>query len=252
MRGFSLVELSIVLVILGLLVGGVTVGQSMIRSGEVRAVAAEVSGYTAAVNAFKTQYEGMPGDLRNATAYFGTAASCPGDETTPKTTAATCNGDGDGAVFGSTGTNYERHLFWHHLGAAKLIPELLTGVRSSSASDNYVTNGLNIPISKLTDGGYAIYRSQSGAASSYFSQGASLHTIQLGTYNNVAIGGAAKVLETKEAKNLDEKMDDGFPGTGRVRSRKSGNCPTTTSEATAKYRVSLSGLQCVLQFNMGF
>lgn len=55
-RGFSLVELSIVLVILGLLTGGILAGQSLIRAAELRAVSTEYSRYATAVQSFRDKY----------------------------------------------------------------------------------------------------------------------------------------------------------------------------------------------------
>lgn len=70
-RGFSLVELSIVLVILGLLTGGILAGQSLIRAAELRSYITDVQRYPAAVNAFKDKYFAYPGDMANATKFWG-------------------------------------------------------------------------------------------------------------------------------------------------------------------------------------
>ena len=71
---FTLVELSIVLVIIGLLVGGVLSGKSLIRASELRAVASEFSYYKIAIGNFKDKYSALPGDMRNAVTYWGAAA----------------------------------------------------------------------------------------------------------------------------------------------------------------------------------
>ena len=60
--GFSLVELSIVLVILGLLTGGILAGQSLIRAAELRSISTDYSRYIAAVQAFRDKYFALPGD----------------------------------------------------------------------------------------------------------------------------------------------------------------------------------------------
>ncbi|MGB1540395.1 MAG: prepilin-type N-terminal cleavage/methylation domain-containing protein, partial [Rickettsiales bacterium] len=64
--GFSLVELSIVLVILGLLTGGILGGQSLIRAAELRSVSKEYEKYQTAINIFKDKYFALPGDFNNA------------------------------------------------------------------------------------------------------------------------------------------------------------------------------------------
>ena len=65
-KGFSLVELSIVLVILGLLIGGILTGQSLIRAAELRSVTTQYQGYVTAVNTFRDKYFALPGDMPNA------------------------------------------------------------------------------------------------------------------------------------------------------------------------------------------
>src|SRR5271163_852919 len=65
---FTLIELSIVLVIIGLIVGGVLVGQDLIKAAEIRATVAQVEKYNAAVNTFRTKYNGIPGDIVNTQA----------------------------------------------------------------------------------------------------------------------------------------------------------------------------------------
>ena len=80
--GFSLVELSIVLVILGLLTGGILAGQSLIRAAELRSVATESQRYMAALNSFRDKYFALPGDMANATAFWGAQNATP----------ATCHG----------------------------------------------------------------------------------------------------------------------------------------------------------------
>src|SRR5438552_4058186 len=80
-QAFSLVELSIVLVILGLLVGGILSGQSLIRAAELRSVTTEFSRYLAAVQSFKDKYFALPGDMANATAFWGIAGGTGSDAT---------------------------------------------------------------------------------------------------------------------------------------------------------------------------
>lgn len=95
-RGFSLVELSIVLVILGLLVGGVLAGQSLIKAASARKTLAWNTGMQTNFNTFRDKYFALPGDMTNATDFWGrsTAAGvCTGQPGTPSATG-TCNGDG--------------------------------------------------------------------------------------------------------------------------------------------------------------
>jgi prepilin-type N-terminal cleavage/methylation domain-containing protein len=88
-QGFTLIELSIVLVIIGLIVGGVLVGQDLIRAAAVRGQISQIEKYQTAVNTFRTKYDGLPGDLSNAANFgFQPRGSCPGQ------------GDGNGVLMG--------------------------------------------------------------------------------------------------------------------------------------------------------
>lgn len=107
-QGFTLVELSIVLVIVGLLLGGILVGQDMIRSSQVRSVIADVEAYKSAAYMFQDKYGCIPGDCRNAEMYW---------------TEAT-NGDGDGQL----DTWPERFGAWQQLALSGMIKGAYSGV----------------------------------------------------------------------------------------------------------------------------
>lgn len=62
-KGFTLIELSIVLVIIGLIVGGILIGRDMIRAAEIRSLISEKNQYIVATNNFRNKYNAMPGDI---------------------------------------------------------------------------------------------------------------------------------------------------------------------------------------------
>ena len=66
-QGFTLVELAIVMIIIGLLIGGVLKGQQLIENAKVTATISQIKGFQAALNSFRDTYSAMPGDMRNAT-----------------------------------------------------------------------------------------------------------------------------------------------------------------------------------------
>lgn len=245
--GFSLVELSIVLVILGLLTGGILGGQALIRAAELRAVSTEYARYAAALSSFRDKYFALPGDMTNATS-FGT--------TTPNYVG---NGDGDGQVEQTAvATTNEISLIWIHLASAGLIEGSYTNVANGA-----LTAGTNKPRSKLGNGGWnALYLGVVAMASaSYFE----------GNYGNALLfgGGTAtdlptEILKPEEAWNIDTKMDDGKPATGSVTSLErdalaaasAAGCssPATagTTLAASVYQLDQTGINCTLNFATGY
>ena len=115
-QGFSLVELSIVLVILGLLTGGILTGQSLIRAAELRSVTTEFQKYQTAAMTFRDRYFALPGDMRNATDFWGAMTNC-GAASPAGTGTQTCNGNGNGSIDTATasGRTGENFGFWRQL-----------------------------------------------------------------------------------------------------------------------------------------
>lgn len=107
-RGFTLIELSIVLVIIGLLVGGVIKGQELVKGARQNNLSNAVQGYIAAANNYMGTYRAIPGDDANA------------KERWTLTNDTTQDGDIDGA-WNSTSDTDQSRLFWQHLRASGLI-----------------------------------------------------------------------------------------------------------------------------------
>jgi prepilin-type N-terminal cleavage/methylation domain-containing protein len=258
LRGFSLVELSIVLVIVGLLVGGILAGQNLVRSSELRSVTTDISKFTTAINAFQDRYDSLPGDLATATTYWGAANA---DATTCKTTIGTgtqtCNGDGNGKTAEYTVTDYESFRAWQQLKNAGLIEGSYTGVRVNAT--NGVDLGVNSPESRIGGAGYSLfYMTNVGADLSWFND-TYRHIIQFGAEvgNPATTANFNPVITPPEALSIDAKSDDGRPGTGTIMTKKSssayvGNCASSASADTAVYSVSSNAPICDLVFKLGF
>ena len=118
-HGFTLIELSIVLVIIGLIAGGVLVGQDLIRAAGVRAQISQIEKYNTAANTFRGKYDALPGDMnKTAAAQFGFVAR----------TGILGDGDGNGLIAGTNGgnafgtyQNSESLYFWADLSQVGLI-----------------------------------------------------------------------------------------------------------------------------------
>lgn len=100
-KGFTLVEIAIVLVIIGLLLGGILKGQEMITQAKIKNVIADFSGISAAYHGYQDRYRAIPGDDLNATRWTGA-------------TAGSGNGVVAGAYNSGTATD-ESRLWWDHL-----------------------------------------------------------------------------------------------------------------------------------------
>ncbi len=72
MRGFTLVEVSIVIVIIGLIIGGIFVGKDLLLQSSIRAQISQIDAIEASINTFRLKYGCLPGDCPNATDIFGT------------------------------------------------------------------------------------------------------------------------------------------------------------------------------------
>lgn len=236
---FSLVELSIVLVILGLLVGGVLSGQSLIRAAQIRSVSTDYQKYSAAIYSFRDKYFALPGDMPNATNFWGTAAGAGNDSTcynAVENTTATCNGDADGTI-GSV-TYSEMYLIWKHLANAQLIEGRYIGTDATNSGDpSSVVPAKNMPSTKMSSSGYW----QIG----YVSLAGDALNFALPSGSPLALYGAS--LTPADAWNIDTKVDDGLPGTGKIIVKKL--CSTAAGvappgDATAKYDLSGTTTNC--------
>lgn len=99
--GFTLVELAIVLVIIGLILAAVLKGQEMIQNAKVKNAINDLRGVSAAYYAYQDRYKAIPGDDLHASTHFNGGT----------------NGNGDGIITGAytdSGTATESGLFWQH------------------------------------------------------------------------------------------------------------------------------------------
>ncbi len=209
-KGFTLVEMSIVLVIIGVIVAGVAVGAEMIANARTRAVVTQLQQYEAAVATFREKYKATPGDMMKATQYLGAAAH---------------NGDGndrldDSANIATPGNNTlaasfssELLWFWQDLSLAGLIGSGYDGATVS-------TNG-GYPITKLKKGGIVAMTDISVnvwvvgvntilSGGNYTSGNGTL------TFGSGIANTGANLLTPSEAYSIDNKMDDGTINTGMV------------------------------------
>ncbi|MBY0356224.1 MAG: type II secretion system GspH family protein [Rickettsiales bacterium] len=263
MRGFSLLELSVVIVVIGLLTGGVVASQSISESAKLRRVIEDVDVYKKAVIAFKDQYEAYPGDFARATEIWGIAGGTGNDSTCYTTDAsatanpkATCNGNGDniieapipGAAGGYSNIWFaaERYRGWQHLANSGMISGRYNGIATGGGA-GYHTAGVNAPRGPAEGfyqlGGFMYARTGGG---DWFYEDPLYNWISF----NSASQGLIPDFDALTFYKIDAKIDDGKPGTGKVFATQSTaswqpNCTTTTNPFTAEYNVTSKQKLCL-------
>ena len=202
--GFTLVEIAIVLVIIGLLLGGILKGQEMITQAKIKNVVNDFNGMTAAVNSYQDRYRALPGDDSSAASrWTGVVA-----------------GNGDG-IFGTSGTDFynititaapsaatkENNLFWWHLRFAGFVGGSTSA--TAMASVQQPANAANGIMGVQTSG--------------------------MGFTSNII---CSSNLPDKIAIAVDTQMDDGASTTGQVRglAQSSPNPNPGTTTPTSAYQ----------------
>jgi prepilin-type N-terminal cleavage/methylation domain-containing protein len=263
---FSLIELSVVIAIIALIAGGVYLGKDLLESSKNRNILIQANDIKMAVLEFQDKYGALPGDMATATSIWGRAdgntpitnnCNDPEDDRNIADPIATCSGDGDRTIARQgNGENYELFRAFQHLANAKMYPNSYTGVPGTSGGID-VNIGGNVPDSDIRGAGYDIMYLEDGALPGKYFGGLSYrHVIHFGkevSGNNYAHGVAISAVEASE---IDRKIDDGFPGLGKVLTfdnSEHGNCASTDMPATATYQLmNDSGEHCALVFVTGF
>jgi hypothetical protein len=253
---FTLIELAIVLVTLGLLVGGVLVGQSLIRSAQLHGVITDYENRISAIKSFKTKYDSIPGDMSNATEFWGTASGgCPFGTGTG---TQTCNGDGNRLINHDEFTSSEHFRFWQHLANANLIEGNYTGIRAGTWWQSSTT--ANSPKGTLPNSLW--FTINWGLM--YYPNGQPFifgidytNTLQL-AHAEPNEQPFSPLFKPGELWSIDTKIDDGKPATGKLVARAQGSPPglstcTTTiandaQNLAADYLLSNSGITCAAMF----
>ena len=181
-RGFTLIEVAIVLAIVGLLLGGVLKGQALVDSARVRSLSSEVTGIQSAWFSFQDRYRSIPGDFSSAPSQIDSEAIA---------------GNGNGRL----DDGRERAAVWQQLSMAGLISGRFDGQSASAGGADDVECGPDTCPKNPFNGYYKI---------SYSAQAADArdpaHEIFTGNQIPVAI-----------LSELDRKLDDGRANSGRFR-----------------------------------
>lgn len=260
-RGFTLVEIAIVLVIIGLIVGGVMVGRTLIEAANVRAQITQIEKLNTATNTFKLKYNGLPADLNP------TRAASFGLRLIPVANASRFD---NGFIDGSASTTLEGITFLTHLQQANLIE--CTGC--NPAVIDWVTGS-------TWDGAFTKAKINSGANVEIY--GGNVPAGENGTEQNYSNNyfeivqsrsSTSRAMTPVQAFALDNKVDNGLPLTGRViatnnpgqnfwgdywngtrtpsQAAAGGNACVSTSSSPSVYNSTNSNLLCNVRFEAQF
>lgn len=211
-QGFTLIEIAIVLVIIGLLLGGVLKGQELIQNARVRNVIAQQDGIKAAFFGFQDRYRGIPGDYKKDLAN----QNIPGAGTV-------CGGDGNSLI----DTEDESFCAWFHLAKSNFITGNYTGLAGTGTSKADANNSPANPFGGLMQ---VIYDEKYADASATPNK-----------INNIKTG--INIPSTILAE-VDRKIDDGAPTTGSFRFSDVG-VPTGAACVTTTKTWDITGAQTV-------
>jgi prepilin-type N-terminal cleavage/methylation domain-containing protein len=214
--GFTLVELAIVIVIIGLLVGGVLQGQELIKQAKIRAVIAQLREYDTAINTFRAKYDNsIPGDFDKATV-FGIGDNLA-EETTGNFDPALTDGNNNKVLEAYPAGN-TLDFAWE----LKNLFVMLSNAGLVKGSFNQSTLNANIRSAYpevATGGGMIVVSSNNSlyyllAATASYASGDPAPSIDEGALDG---GFLSHILTPEEAYSIDSKLDDGKPTLGNTK-----------------------------------
>lgn len=214
--GFTLVELAIVLMIIGLLIGGILRGQESMENARVTTTLQQVTSYQGAKHTFMDAYATLPGDIPVADARI------PG--CTAANACANGNGDGIVGILNAGNGQYanepwqsidpaittENTQFWKHLA----LTHLISGVNPSANAPEW---GRSHPTSKM-GGGFFMRFSNLGQGAQIAQTSSHYLVMRNGIDGNWTCGSVNTncVISPLRAAQMDRKADDGIAHTGDI------------------------------------
>jgi prepilin-type N-terminal cleavage/methylation domain-containing protein len=217
--GFTLVEVAVGMIVIGLLLGGILQGMEIYRNSQINAIGTQLKEIDTAITTFKNTYNALPGDFRSPNRI-------------PNCTTAPCNRAGNGNMIIETlpangqlasiqsTVNMESTTVWAHLFAADLL-----GGYTLTNVDAEIAPGVSSPVSPLEFGYMLAWQGWNATLGNYNRPLDPQN--YLGTYATFREGATICwlcVMNGREMNQLDTKFDDGTSISGRIRDTVR-NCP---------------------------
>mgnify|MGYP002850170181 CR=1 FL=1 len=223
-NGFTIIEMAIAIVIMGLLLATVSGGFNLITSARLQRTCEELTSFDTQINLFRDSYDTLPGDLASASSQWGSYSAGP-------PISGAHNGDGD------TMLNDSEDLYaWRHLQLADMIAGSYSGV-VIDGSTRFGTN-TNAPSTDINPRG--LYQLHKIDTEIYNRRG---HALQLGEpdSNGEPENG---VIHAQDAWSIDKKIDDGIADSGKLFSKE--ETSETCLDVSDQYSLTATTDSCVL------
>jgi prepilin-type N-terminal cleavage/methylation domain-containing protein len=219
-RGFTLIEISIVIVIIGLLAASIIIGKDLIEAAQLRRALSQLSEFNLAMRTFQNKYGDLPGDIPTEKAEELGLFSMAIAQQLPRG-----SGDGNGYIDGACdATLYvncprgEQLVFWKHLSEAGFISNLSGIIDADGRPENINAMDSQTVLTYLPE-----FRLGSGmtveihryAGNQYF------HLNRMVNLLGVGDADYRPALTPMQASAVDIKLDDGMPNNGTVRATSS-------------------------------
>ena len=217
--GFTLIELSIVIVIIGLIVGGIILGKDLILSASIRGQVSQIQKFQVAEKTFRLKYDALPGDSNQAASNDYSVNSAGTINSCYASSGPSINGNGNGVLETYAADSVLRFSgelvnYWIHLGNSNLI-EALPGLSAGGCQTTHFA-GTSYPRAVIGEGIIAVSSAQivyyvlGGFGSSH---GYDFSFASEGNASNIA----GDKLTPTEAYSIDQKIDDGNPTAGDIK-----------------------------------
>lgn len=218
-QGFTLLEMSIVLLVMALLAGGIVAGENLIRQSELKSVLDQYQTINGAYWSFKNKYDAIPGDFPGATRVWGRLngnADCVTGSGSAVAAPGTCDGNGDGTLQIASGANAsgEMFQFWRQLALGGFLEGRYTGLAGPGGGLNSIVSS-NIPESRISGAGWGV------RWLGVFAGNGTSYAMDYGSVYDFGAESATTqpnnpVFTPEEAYGIDVKIDDGKPAYGMV------------------------------------